>query len=132
MTAKTVNEQASRLLAHRKVAARVAACRKRAADEAVLDRAWVLKRLMRNARIAMGEEKVNVRLRSAKSDNTKEFEVTERDGGAANKAPELLGKTPELALFIERREVGGPNEFSDMSDEELHQGTSKNSSKISN
>ena len=37
MTAKTVNEQASRLLANRKVAARVAALRKLSAEEAVLD-----------------------------------------------------------------------------------------------
>jgi phage terminase small subunit len=120
MTAKSVHEQASRLLANRKVAARVTAWRKRAADEAVLDRAWVLKRLMRNARIAMGEEPVKLRMRSAKSDEVVEVEVSDRDAGAANKALELLGKTPELAMFIERREVGAPNQFAQMTDEELH------------
>jgi len=103
MTAKTRNEQASRLLANRKIAARVAAWHKRAADEAVLDRSWVLNRLMRNARIAMGEETVKLRMRSAKSDDIVEVEVSDRDAGAANKALELLGKTPELALFIGKR-----------------------------
>ena len=38
-------------------------------------------------------------------------------GSVANKALELIGK--ELGMFIDRREVGGPNEFAHMSDEEL-------------
>src|SRR5262249_21855185 len=39
------------------------------------------------------------------------------NGAVANKALELLGK--ELGMFIDRREVGEPNEFARMSDEEL-------------
>ena len=39
------------------------------------------------------------------------------NGSVANKALELLGK--ELGMFIDRKEVGGPNEFARMSDEEL-------------
>jgi hypothetical protein len=39
------------------------------------------------------------------------------NGSVANKALELIGK--ELGMFIDRKEVGGPNEFSRMSDEEL-------------
>ena len=39
------------------------------------------------------------------------------NGSVANKALELLGK--ELGMFIDRKEVGGPNEFDRMSDEEL-------------
>jgi len=119
MKAKTVHEQASRLLANRKIAARVAAWHKRAAEEAVLDRSWVLKRLMRNVRIAMGEETVKLRVRSAKADGIEEFEITDRDAAAANRALELLGKTPELALFIERREVGKAGEFDHLSNEDL-------------
>jgi hypothetical protein len=39
------------------------------------------------------------------------------NGTVANTALELLGK--ELGMFIHRKEVGGPNEFEPMSDEEL-------------
>ena len=38
------------------------------------------------------------------------------NGSVANKALELLGK--ELGIFIDRKEVGGPNELARMSDEE--------------
>jgi hypothetical protein len=37
------------------------------------------------------------------------------NGSVARKALELLGK--ELGMFIDRKEVGGPNEFERMSDE---------------
>ena len=39
------------------------------------------------------------------------------NGSVANKALELIGK--ELGMFIDPKEVGGPNEFARMSDEEL-------------
>jgi hypothetical protein len=39
------------------------------------------------------------------------------NGSVANKALELLGK--ELGMFIDRKEIGGLNEFARMSDEEL-------------
>ena len=37
------------------------------------------------------------------------------NGRVANKALELIGK--ELGMFIDPKEVGGPNEFARMSDE---------------
>ncbi len=103
----------NRLLKNVKISARLEELRGKAADKAVLDRAWVIDRLMRNARIALGEETVVVR----KGED--ETEVTLRDAAAANKALELLGKLPELALFIERTEVGKPGDFDRMSDAEL-------------
>ena len=42
---------------------------------------------------------------------------TSTTAASQNKALELLGK--ELGMFIDRKEVGGPNEFDRMSDEEL-------------
>ena len=39
------------------------------------------------------------------------------NGSVANKALELLGKEP--GMFIDRKEVGGPNEFERMNDEDL-------------
>ena len=93
------------------------------ADRAVLDRAWVLERLMKNARIAMGEENVKLTLRKRGSggddDTTSTVEITDRDAQAANKALELLGKTNELRLWIEQVESGGAGDFDRMSTEEL-------------
>src|SRR5262249_12494345 len=93
-----------------------------------LDRAWVLERLMKNARIAMGEETVKLTLRkgnyrSADADSpaTETVEITDRDAQAANKALELLGKTAELRMWVDQVEHGGAGEFSRMSDEELDQ-----------
>lgn len=62
-----------------------------------LDREWVLSRLMRNARVCMGEEPEPGK------------ESTRYDPTAANKALELLGKTDELSLFVERRETANTN-----------------------
>ena len=39
--------------------------------------------------------------------------------GTVKEALELLGKTPELALFIDRKEVSGPRDVETMSDQEL-------------
>jgi hypothetical protein len=39
------------------------------------------------------------------------------DSSVANQALKLLGK--ELGMFIDRKEIGGPNEFERMSDVEL-------------
>lgn len=84
---ETVWEQSSRLMADHKVAARVAELRAIAADKATLSRAWVLKMLMENAEKGQ-----------ATGDLT-----------AANKALELLGKTEELQMFIERKHVESDN-----------------------
>src|SRR5262249_8271943 len=39
------------------------------------------------------------------------------NGSVANKALELIGK--EIGMFVDRKEIGEPGEFSRMSDEEL-------------
>jgi phage terminase small subunit len=66
---------------------------------AVLNRAWVLARLMKNVQIAMGEATVKVRVVPKGASEPIEVEVTQRDASAANKALEMLGKTPEVGLF---------------------------------
>lgn len=110
---------ANRLLKNAAVRARVEELQGKAAEIAVLDRAWVLDRLMRNARICMGEETVKVKRAKRGTTDVQEIEVHARDPREANKALELLGKTPELALFIDRVEQGRPGEFAQMTDEEL-------------
>jgi phage terminase small subunit len=96
-------------------------------EKAVLDRAWVLERLMRNARIAMGEETVKLTLRrpssrkggGEESNATETLEISDRDAQAANKALELLGKTNELRMWVDQVERGSAGDFSRMTDEEL-------------
>lgn len=113
---------AVRLLANVSVSARIVELRNKAADKAVLDRSWVIDRLMRNAVVALGEETIKIK-RAKKNDDgtieTVEADVTMREAAAANKALELLGKLPELAMFIDRTEIGRPGEFDRMSDDEL-------------
>jgi len=92
---ESVWSQASRLAV--KVNARVQALSEEAADKAALTRAWVLERLMQNAEICLGKEP------EPGTDKTR------YDPQAANRALELLGKTEELRLFVERKESANTN-----------------------
>jgi hypothetical protein len=95
------------MLANAKVQLRMAELREKAAEKAVLNEAWVLERLMRNVRIAMGEElvtRVASGVDKATGDvRTIEVQESARDAAAANRALELLGK--KLDLFKERPAV---------------------------
>jgi len=103
MKAATVHRKAAALLANGMLTARIAELRGKAAEKAVLDRAWVLDRLMRNVRIAMGEERIKVAIRPKSApDTVVELEITDRDAAAANRALELLGKADEVGLFKEQ------------------------------
>jgi phage terminase small subunit len=105
MKPNTVEKRACELLKNGKVMGRIAELRGKAADKAVLTRAWVLERLMRSARIAMGEERITVAVRPKSAPDTAvELEITDRDAGAANRALELLGKADEVRLFQEQKE----------------------------
>lgn len=82
-----ITVEASKLLSNPNVALRVAELQERASAKVVLNRAWVLERLMRNV-----EEGHKI-----------------SDLAASNKALELLGKTDELAMFVERQNVTSDN-----------------------
>jgi hypothetical protein len=105
--AAAVHVAGSRMLANAKVQLRVAALREKAAEKAVLNEAWVIERLMRNVRIAMGEELVTVVVSSTDKATgavrTVEGQQSARDAAAANRALELLGK--KLDMFKERPAV---------------------------
>jgi phage terminase small subunit len=88
---------ASRLRTNEHVLRRVQELNGKASEKAVLDKAWVLERLMKNARIAMGEEKITLSTKDGE-----EVATIDRDVSGANRALELLGK--ELGMFIERSE----------------------------
>ena len=99
MSQQAIEVEGSRLLNNPKVTLRLAELRGKVAEQVALDRAWVLERLMRNARIALGEEKISIVVQPKGKASTIELKVTARDAAAANKALELLGKTPEVGLF---------------------------------
>jgi phage terminase small subunit len=78
---ETIAVSASKLLADPKVSPRVAALQTAAADKAVVDQAWVLQRLMRNADTA----------------------AASGDFAASNQALALLGK--HLAMVTDKAEI---------------------------
>lgn len=82
-----IHVDACKLLAKPKVALRVHELQEEALEVSKLNRAWVLKRLMRNV------------------DKALELE----DLTASNKALELLGKVDEMQMFVERSNVTSDN-----------------------
>jgi hypothetical protein len=117
-SAKTIHEKASQLLAEGKVRTRYEALRgkdtKRALEKAAISKAWVIEKLVENVERAMQAEPVRRKTDEGEEEVSGEYVY---NGSVANKALELIGK--ELGMFIDRKEVGGPNEFTRMSDEEL-------------
>jgi hypothetical protein len=105
--ASAVHVAASKMLSNGKVALRLAELRAKAAEKAILTEAWVIERLMRNARIAMGEELISAVVPSTDKATgavrTVEVQQSARDAAAANRALELLGK--KLDMFKERPAV---------------------------
>jgi phage terminase small subunit len=112
MTHRTAQKRAGELLKNGAVAGRIAALQQDIAQKAGLTRQFVIERLMRNARICMGEERVRLAVqrtnKETKQVDVVEIEVTERDAAAANRALELLGKTEEVRLFSDRSKEDQP------------------------
>jgi hypothetical protein len=81
-----------------------------AVEKVALTQEWVLTRLMENAECAL--QHIPVLDRHGKP--TGEYRY---DGSVANRALELLGK--QQGMFIDRHEVGQPNEFENWTNEEL-------------
>ena len=101
---------ATKLLKIAKIAARLAELQQKAEDKAVLTKTWVIKRLVENVERAMTAIAVTDR----EGETTGEYKY---EGSVANRALELLGK--ELGMFVDRKEVGAPGDFDDMSPAEL-------------
>ena len=102
---RTTQKRAQELLHHPGVAARIAELQKAAADKAVLNREWVLTRLMENAEVALGKKTIKVRVARKDKDRGQveesTLEVSAHDAAAANRALELLGRAAEVQLFNE-------------------------------
>lgn len=106
MKPETICKRASELLANGDITGRVKALRKATAERVAVDRAWVLERLIDNHNRAMQES----------------------EGSVANRALELIGK--EIGMFVERKEVGKPGDFSDLSDDELDRALKREAEKL--
>lgn len=121
MNDKAVSVEGARLLKNPSVALEIERLQLKATDKAVLSKAWVIERLMRNVQIAMGEETIKQKMARKNKESGEveviEVEVTDRDTAGANRGLELLGK--ELNMFIDRSEVGKPGDFDDMGTDEL-------------
>lgn len=87
MKEASINREAKALTDNPKIASRLRVLQERSAAKVTLTRAWVLERLMRNADKALEMDDVN----------------------GSNKALELLGKTDELQMFVERSNVTSDN-----------------------
>ena len=74
----------------------------------------MIEKLVENVDRAMHTEPVRRKSGDGEKEVTGEYVY---NGSVANKALELLGK--ELGVFIDRKEISGPNEFAHMSGEEL-------------
>ena len=107
---KPNRHNAARLSTNEHIVARLSELTERAANKAVVDKAWVLERLRLNAETCMAMDFVRA------PDGTPTTAVT-HNPAAANKALELLGK--ELGMFIDRTEVGRPGDFERMAEDEL-------------
>jgi Terminase small subunit len=109
MAPATIRKRAAELMKHPAVNARIAELRAAAAKAAVLDRASVLRDLDRVKRMAMGELPVRKLITVGRGKDAKPIEVETPmvDLSAACRALELIGKSDEVALFVERHEHTG-------------------------
>lgn len=89
----------------------------RAAAEAEIDRAWVMRNLRTNALLAMRGHPLYDRGGNRLKDNEGNYRFTKPDHMAANRSLELLGR--EINMFINKHEVGGPGDFARLTEEEL-------------
>lgn len=88
---KPHQQNASRMMSNDVVQKRVAELKSRVVEAVLLTKEWIIEQLIENAQLAKAND----------------------DFAPANKAIELLGK--ELGMFIERKEVGKPGAFDELS-----------------
>jgi len=92
---------------------------RKAAEEAEVDRAWIMRHLRHNALAAMRGEPLYGRDGKVQRDaETGAVRYTKPNRDAANRSLELMGR--EIGMFISRHEVGGPGDFARLTEEELN------------
>jgi len=111
VAARVLEIQNERIATERTVAAK-------AAEEAGVDRAWVIRHLKHNALAAMRGSPMYNNKGVPLKDEHGNPRFGKPDHAAAAKSLELIGR--DQGMFINRHEVGGPGEFERMSDKELN------------
>lgn len=105
---------ASRLLSNARIKGRIEELKTqvetRTVEKLAVTRAWVIAKLVENVERAMTNEPV----KDAQGTPTGEYKY---NGNVANRALELLGK--EQGMFVDRKEVGKPGDFADLTPEQL-------------
>ena len=91
--------------------------RVKAAEEAGVDRAWIITHLRHNALAALRGDPVRDATGRIRRDPETGAPIYKPQREAANKALELLGRAH--GVFIDRLEMGGAGDFSRMNDAEL-------------
>jgi hypothetical protein len=111
MAPGSVHREASLLASNPKVTQRLAHLRAEAARQATLNRSWVLSRLMEAAQVALGEKTIKLKVpkkdKETGTTEVTEVEISAHDGHVACRSLELLGKTQEVQLFVEKHEHTG-------------------------
>jgi hypothetical protein len=90
MAERTVQKRAGELTGH--LRGHIHRLRAQAAEKATLNHAWVLERLMRNVKIALGEETLRVTVKGKGDEPASTIEISMRDAHAANRGLKLLPK----------------------------------------
>ena len=81
-----------------------------------LNKAYVLNGLVEIAETGLGRKKLKKSVVTSEGDSI-EVEAIQPDRAVAARAFELMGK--ELAMFVDRKEIGGPGDFDRMNNDEL-------------
>jgi phage terminase small subunit len=81
-----------------------------------LNKSYVLNGLVEIAETGLGRKKLKKSVVTSEG-GTIEVEAVQPDRAVAARAFELMGK--ELAMFVDRKEIGGPGDFDRMNNDEL-------------
>lgn len=111
---------AHKVLWNDKLQLRLSAIKLRAAQKientVTLNKSYVLNGLVEIAETGLGRKKLKKSVVTSEGD-TIEVEALQPDRAVAARAFELMGK--ELAMFVDRKEIGGPGDFERMSMDDL-------------
>lgn len=105
---ESISERVVELLAEREKMHGQATAK--AVERVALTKEWILGKLIDNAERALQAQQA----KDAEGQPIGDFKY---EGSVANRALELLGK--ELGMFVDRKEIGKPGEFEDMTADEL-------------
>lgn len=107
----TIRREATRLLAHPAINHTITTLRAKAAEKAVLNKAWVLDKLRKNIEVSLGEQTITLKIQKRDKESgavtVSEVQVSAHDAAAANKGLELVAR--HLGMLTDKHEITGKN-----------------------